>query len=83
MSCGVLIKLSFDLLCPSIDDLYRVKTLLKSSNSIIHHTVVLQTAFRPAIVTFRKEDSLKLFQDLQKEDWEKVLRKRSEILLLK
>ena len=81
--CGVFLKFSMDMLCPSMDDLYKVKAILKSSQSIVHHTVVLQTAIVPAIVTFSKEDSLKMFQLLQRNDWETVVRQNFELLRLK
>lgn len=71
--CGVLLKFSMDMLCPSMDDLYKIKAILKSSHSIVHHSAIIQTALVPAIVTFSKEDSLKMFQQLQQHDWEKVI----------
>ena len=72
-----------DMICPSTDDLYKVKAILKSSQSIVHHSAIIQTALVPAIVTFSKEDSLKMFQLLQRNDWETVVRQNSELLRLK
>ena len=81
--CGVLLKFSMDMICPSTDDLYKIKAILKSSQSIVHHSAIIQTALVPAIVTFSKEDSLKMFQLLQRNDWETVVRQNSELLRLK
>ena len=78
---AALLRINMDMLCPSMDDLYKVKAILKSSPSIVHHNVVLQTTFRPAIVSLNKEDSLKMLEQLQKDDWEKVLKKDSLLLL--
>ena len=81
--CGVLLKFSMDMLCPSMDDLYKIKAILKSSQSVVNHNVILQTALVPAIVTFRKEDSLKMFQQLQQQDWEKLIREDGNYFRLK
>jgi len=81
--CGVFLKFSMDMICPSTDDLYKIKAILKSSQSIVHHSAIIQTALIPAIVTFSKEDSLKMFQLLQRNDWETVVRQNSELLRLK
>jgi hypothetical protein len=72
-----------DILCPSLDDIYKVNAILKSSQSIVHHNIVLQTKFSTAIVTLNREDSLNLLERLQQEDWEKVIAKKEPVLLLK
>jgi hypothetical protein len=81
--CAALLRINMDILCPSLDDIYKVNAILKSSQSIVHHNIVLQTKFSPAIVTLNREDSLNLLERLQQEDWEKVLAKKEPVLLLK
>jgi hypothetical protein len=70
---SVLLKFSMDMLCPSIDDIYKVKAILKSSQAVVNHSVVLQTTVSPAIVSFNKEDTLKMLKYLKRDDWEKVI----------
>ena len=70
MRSGVLLRVSFDILCPRMDDIYKMKMLLKSS-SILNNSLILQKANNPAIVCLNKEDSLKLLQTLKKDNWEK------------
>jgi len=81
--CAALLRINMDMLCPSLDDIYRVNGILKSSHSIVHHNIVLQTTFSPAIVTLNREDSLKLLEKIQRDDWEKVVGKKEPVLLLK
>jgi len=70
MRSGVLLRVSFDILCRTMDDIYKMKMLLKSS-SILNNSLILQKANNPAIVCLNKEDSLKLLQTLKKDNWEK------------
>lgn len=81
--CGVLLKFSMDMLCPSMDDLYKVKTILKSSQAVVNHSVILQTTISPAVVTFNKDDTLKMLKYLQREDWEKVMRDDAQFFRLR
>ncbi len=81
--CGVLLKFSMDMLCPSMDDLYKVKAILKSSQAVVNHSVILQTTVSPAIVTFNKDDTLKMLKYLQHDDWEKVMRDDAKFFRLR
>jgi len=81
--CGVLLKFSMDMLCPSMDDLYKVNAILKSSQAVVNHSVILQTTISPAIVTFKKEETLKMLKYLQRDDWEKVMRDDAQFFRLR
>ena len=81
--CGVLLKFSMDMLCPSMDDLYKVKAILKSSQAVVNHSVIIQTTVSPAIVTFSKDDTLKMLKYLQRDDWEKVMRDDAKFFRLR
>jgi len=76
---GHLLRITMDVLCPSVDDIYKIKAILKSK-SVAHHNMVFQSTIFPAIVTFKKEDSLNLLSELEHEGWEKVLEKRPLLL---
>lgn len=80
--CGALLRINMDILCPTLHDIARVKGILRSQ-TVIHHNIVLQTTVSPAIVSLNKEESLKLLERLQQEDWEKVIAKKEPVLLLK
>ena len=81
--CGVLLKFSMDMLCPSMDDLYKIKAILKSSQSMVNHNVILQTTISPAIVSFNKDGTLRMLKYLQRDDWEKVMRDDAQFFRLR
>ena len=76
---SALLRITIDILCPSVDDIYKVKGVLKT-HSVINHNVILQTTVSPAIISFKIDDSLNLLKQLQQEDWEKVLKQRPLLL---
>jgi len=80
---SVLLKFSMNMLCPSVDDIYKVKALLKSSQAVVNHSAILQTTISPAIVTFSKDDTLKMLKYLKRDDWEKVMREDSHFFRLR
>jgi hypothetical protein len=82
-TCGVLLKFSMDMLCPSMDDLYKIKAILKSSQAVVNHSVILQTTISPAIVTFSKDETLRMLKYLQCDDWEKVMRDDAKFFRLR
>ncbi len=71
---GPLLRITMDILCPNVNDIYKIKAILKSQ-SLAHHNMVFQSTISPAIVTFKKEDSLYVLNELEHEGWEKVLAK--------
>lgn len=73
-SRSVLLKISMNMLCPSVDDIYKVNALLKYSQAVVNHSAILQSTISPAIVTFTKDDTLKMLKYLKRDDWEKVMR---------
>jgi len=80
---SVLLKFSMDMLCPTIDDLYKIKAILKSSQTVVNHSAILQTTISPAVVTFNKDDTLKMLKYLQRDDWEKVMRDDAQFFRLR
>ncbi len=79
---SVLLKFSMDMLCPTMDDLYKIKAILKSSQTVVNHSAILQTTISPAVVTFKKDDTLKMLKYLQRDDWEKVMRDDAQFFRL-
>lgn len=79
----VLMKITFDLLCPTVQELAHLEYMFKRSEAIVRHDVVLQSVHSPSKLTYSKEDTIKLLQSLKKDDWKEWLSKSTPPLYLK
>lgn len=80
---NILLRLSMDLLTPSKEELILLESLFKKSPSIVNHSLILQSIYSPAKLTYSKADTIVLLNKLKKDGWEEYLSKDAPPLYLK
>ena len=65
-----LLRISMDLGAPSIQECQVLSKIFHNSPSLLTHSMILQTATSPAIVSFKTDYSVKLLDCLSSENWE-------------
>jgi hypothetical protein len=71
-----------DLLTPSKEELILLESLFKKS-TIVNHSLILQSIYSPAKVTYTRADTIVLLNTLKKDGWEEYLSKDAPPLYLK
>lgn len=71
-----------DLLTPSKEELILLESLFKKS-TIVSHSLILQSIYSPAKVTYTRADTIVLLNTLKKDGWEEYLSKDAPPLYLK
>ena len=71
-----------DLLTPSKEELILLESLFKKS-TIVNHSLILQSIYSPAKVTYTRADTIVLLNTLKKDCWEEYLSKDAPPLYLK
>jgi hypothetical protein len=71
-----------DLLTPSKEELILLESLFKKS-TIVSHSLILQSVYSPAKVTYTRADTIVLLNTLKKDGWEEYLSKDAPPLYLK
>ena len=79
---NILLRLSMDLLTPSKEELILLESLFKKS-TIVSHSLILQSVYSPAKVTYTRADTIVLLNTLKKDGWEEYLSKDAPPLYLK
>jgi hypothetical protein len=79
---NILLRLSMDLLTPSKEELILLESLFKKS-TIVNHSLILQSIYSPAKVTYTRADTIVLLNTLKKDGWEEYLSKDAPPLYLK
>lgn len=79
---NILLRLSMDLLTPSKEELILLESLFKKS-TIVSHSLILQSIYSPAKVTYTRADTIVLLNTLKKDGWEEYLSKDAPPLYLK
>lgn len=79
---NILLRLSMDLLTPSKEELILLESLFKKS-TIVNHSLILQSVYSPAKVTYTRADTIVLLNTLKKDGWEEYLSKDAPPLYLK
>jgi hypothetical protein len=70
-----------DLLTPSKEELILLESLFKKS-TIVNHSLILQSIYSPAKVTYTRADTIVLLNTLKKDGWEEYLSKDAPPLYL-
>ena len=70
-----------DLLTPSKEELILLESLFKKS-TIVNHSLILQSVYSPAKVTYTRADTIVLLNTLKKDGWEEYLSKDAPPLYL-
>ena len=78
---NILLRLSMDLLTPSKEELILLESLFKKS-TIVNHSLILQSIYSPAKVTYTRADTIVLLNTLKKDGWEEYLSKDAPPLYL-
>jgi hypothetical protein len=71
-----------DLLTPSKEELILLESLFKKS-TIVNHSLILQSIYSPAKVTYTRADTIVMLNTLKKDGWEEYLSKDAPPLYLK
>lgn len=79
---NILLRLSMDLLTPSKEELILLESLFKKS-TIVNHSLILQSIYSPAKVTYTRADTIVMLNTLKKDGWEEYLSKDAPPLYLK
>ena len=69
----ILLRLSMDFLAPSKQELVLLEGLFKKSSSMVHHTLIVQSIYCPAKLTYTRPDTIVLLNKLKKDGWEEYL----------
>ena len=65
MSKNFLLKLSMELIAPSKEQLALLESLFKKSPSIVSHNIILHSLYSPAKVTYKRDDTIILLNELK------------------
>ena len=68
-------RVSLDLLCPTVEDLTHLEKFFKSSSSLVRHDIIIHSVKYPVIVTYSKADSVELLEKMKEFDWEEGKKK--------
>lgn len=68
-------RVSIDLLRPSMEELSHLEYFFKSSSSLVRHDLIIHSVKYPAIVTYSKAETVALLKKLKEDDWEENKKK--------
>jgi hypothetical protein len=80
---NILLRVSIDLLTPSKEEIILLESLFKKSHSIAHHSLIVQSVYCPAKLTYTRPETIMLLNTLKKDGWEEYLSKDAPPLYLK
>jgi hypothetical protein len=72
---NIFMRVSLDLLCPTVEDLTHLEKFFQASSSLVRHDIIIHSVKYPVIVTYSKTDSLELLGKMKEFDWEEVKKK--------
>jgi hypothetical protein len=75
MARNILLRVWLDILTPSVEELLSLETLFKKSPAIVNHTMILQSIYSPAKMTYTRHDTIVLLNTIKKEGWQEYLSK--------